>query len=53
MQNRSICIPRISSLVKLNQLSKLPYYVVYDQYAVSAFTDYDMFEVYVMANEKR
>ncbi len=48
-----IGIPWIRSLVRLNELSKLPYYVVYDRYAMSRFTDYDMFEVYVMVNEKK
>ncbi len=48
-----IGIPWISSLIRLNELSKLSYYVVYDRYAMSTFTDYDMFEVYVMVNEKK
>ncbi len=44
-----IGIPWIRSLARLNELSKLPYYVVDDTYV----TRDEMFEVYVMVNEKK
>lgn len=44
-----IGIPWIRSLARLNELSKLPYYVVHDTYV----TRDEMFEVYVMVNEKK